>query len=187
MGDYDEKLREIDFFKLHPSYLPFVGEQYDRYKILQISESHYSEGLDTAKYGISYFSRWFDEPCPEVETELLNNRLTRRVCEGVCLGNCFANFDNPLRSFMRVLLEMEDPHVNPENRQLYHHFAFMNFYQMPAFEARGYFKKAFHRQAKLENAAEAGSALLLKCRQVSTEIVDQVIDILEPGNPVLLH
>ena len=87
MNNYYAKLKEIDFFKLHASYIPFVGDLYDKFKILHISESHYSDILDTSVYGIEYFSKWFDEECLEVEEAILNKKLTRRVCEGVCEGN----------------------------------------------------------------------------------------------------
>ena len=177
---YYNQLKKIDFFEKHPSYIPFVGEEFEKYRILQISESHYADGLNTGKYGIEYFSKWFDEECPEIEVDLLENNKTRAVCEGVCAGNCFANFDNPLRSFMKIVLDIEDPHTTKATRHLYHHFAFMNFYQMPAFKEKGYFKKTVRSQGKREHMKEAAEELLEKCRQASVEIVDQVIDILCP-------
>lgn len=181
MEEYYKKLSEIEFFKLHPSYIPFVGDLYNEFKILQISESHYSDIMDTKKYGIEYFVKWFDEECSDVETDILKNNITRRVCEGVCKdGNRFANFDNPLRSFMQIVLDMENPHVSKENRFLYNNFAYMNFYQMLAFEEKGYFKKAFYNQAERDNLMKTAEALLHRCRRVSTDVVDQVIDILEP-------
>ena len=39
--NYSEKLKAIGFFRIHPSYLPFIGTEYEKYKLLQISESHY--------------------------------------------------------------------------------------------------------------------------------------------------
>ena len=180
MNNYYAKLEDIDFFKLHPSYIPFVGDLYDKYRILHISESHYSDILDTSIYGIGYFSKWFDEECSEIEKDILNKKLTRRVCEGVCKGNRFANFDNPLRSFMKIVLNIENPHTNKNTRHLYHHFAYMNFYQMLAFEEKGYFKKAFYNQAERENLVETAEILLRRCREVSTNVIDQVIDMLEP-------
>ncbi len=177
---YYNQLKKIDFFEKHPSYIPFVGEEFEKYRILQISESHYADGLNTGKYGIEYFSKWFDEECPEIEVDLLENNKTRAVCEGVCAGNCFANFDNPLRSFMKIVLNIENPHINKQARHLYHHFAYMNFYQMLAFEAKGYFKKSFYNQAEREGLTELAETLLNRCRQISTYVVDQVIEILEP-------
>ena len=29
---YDIKLKEIDFYKTHPEYLPFVGNKFDEFK-----------------------------------------------------------------------------------------------------------------------------------------------------------
>lgn len=180
MKDYYKELSEIEFFKLHPSYIPFVGDLYDEYKILQISESHYSDIMDTSVYGIEYFSKWFDEECSEVESDILHKKLTRRVCEGVCEGICFANFDNPLRSFMKIVLDIEKPHTNKQTRYLYNYFAYMNFYQMLAFEAKGYFKKSFYNQAEREGLIGTAEGLLNRCREVSTNVVDQVIGVLEP-------
>ena len=180
MNNYDSEFKKIEFFRLHPSYIPFVGDLYHKFRILQVSESHYSDTMDTSVYGIEYFSKWFDEECLEVEEAILNKNLTRRVCEGVCEGNRFANFDNPLRSFMKIVLNIENPHINKQARHLYHHFAYMNFYQMLAFEAKGYFKKSFYNQAKRESLTELAETLLNRCRQISTNVVDQVIEILEP-------
>ncbi len=178
---YYDQLKKIAFFERHPSYIPFVGDEYEKYQILQISESHYADGLDTKKYGITYFSKWFDEECPEIEIDLLENNKTRAVCGRVCTSEkSYANFDNPLRSFMKIVLDIEDPHTTKKTRHLYHHFAFMNFYQMPAFKEKGYFKKAVRSQGKQEHMEEAAEELLGKCRQASVEIIDQVIDILEP-------
>lgn len=186
MKDYYKDLSKIDFFKLHPSYIPFVGDLYDKYKILHISESHYSDTMDTNIYGIKYFFNWFDEVCPEVEVDILHNNITRRVCNGVCEGyNHFSNFDNPLRSFMKVVLDIENPHTNYYTRHLYNHFAYMNFYQMLAFEEKGYFKEAFFNQAKAEGVADMADELLDRCRRSSTDIVDQVIEILEPKAVVI--
>ena len=56
----------------------------------------------------------------------------------------------------------------------------MNFYQMLAFEEKGYFKQAMYRQGKRENLLEQAQTLLETCRKTSTKVVDEVIDILDP-------
>ena len=48
---YDEKLKEIPIYKLHPSFLPYVGDDYEVYKVLHVGESHYidNEAYDYAE------------------------------------------------------------------------------------------------------------------------------------------
>ena len=131
---YYTELSQIRFYKLHPSYIPFVGSDYDTYRILHIGESHYCGAMDAERFGIDYFSRWFDEPCAEVECGLLQNNITRRVAKGVVdEGDRFSVFDNILRSFLKVVAEEESPHISKCNRCRYNYFAFMNYYPFPAF------------------------------------------------------
>ena len=178
--NYSEKLKAIGFFRIHPSYLPFIGTEYEKYKLLQISESHYSDILDTNKYGIRYFSKWYDEQCDEVENGVLNNNITRRVCDGVISGNNqFQNFDNPLRSFRKIVLGKND-RIDTESRFDYRFFSFMNYYQFPAFKPKGYFSKSIIDQGKKEKLMDEANQLLNLSRKKSTEIVDDVIEVLEP-------
>ena len=65
---YDDKLSGIEQFKLHPTFLPFVGDCYEEYRVLQIGESHYlNQDPDNEKYNLEYFlDRWWSSPCCEV-------------------------------------------------------------------------------------------------------------------------
>ena len=182
--NYQEQFENIAFYKLHPSYIPFIGENYEKYKILQISESHYCDQIaDRKKYGIKYFEDWFSSEKSEIENGYLKNNITRRVCNGV-MNNCsFPNFDNPLRSFCRVVLGIEKIRLSKynQNRKLYSYFSFMNFYQIPAFENAGCFKNSFYSEAKKENINEdVQSQIINQWRTQSTQLIDQVIEILNP-------
>ena len=178
--DYYKKLKEIDFYKIHPSYLPFIGELYDEYKILQISESHYADELDTNTYGIRYFEKWYSEECSEVEIGVLNNNITRRVGSDIIQGKShFQNFDNPLRSFRTIVLDKCDS-INNQTRYDYNYFAFMNFYQIPAFEPKGYFTRVLYEQGEREGLVDEATKLLEMSQQYSTILIDEVIDILKP-------
>jgi hypothetical protein len=65
---FDDKLNEIPHFRIHPSYLPFVGEHYEDYRVLHIGESHFVDQAPGAtKYGISYFEKWWADPCREID------------------------------------------------------------------------------------------------------------------------
>lgn len=182
MANYEEELKNLDFYKLHPSYLPFVGSKYDEYKILHIGESHYCFELDVNKYNIDYFMKWFDKPCVEVENEVLKSDITRRVVNGMMKpdGKSFAVFDNVLRSFLCIIENEQEPHITKSNRDKYNHFAFMNFYPFPAFESKGCFPNALSSFGKKNNRKEAAEQLLRFTEKRATEIVDEVIDILQP-------
>jgi hypothetical protein len=58
-GQYGKKLKEIEFYKTHPEYLPFVGDKYDEFKILQVGESRYIGQSDNyAPFGLEDFDQW---------------------------------------------------------------------------------------------------------------------------------
>ena len=182
MGNYDDALKQIDFYKLHPSYLPFIGSDYDKYRILHIGESHYCDSMDIEQFGINYFFKWFDEPCNEVETDLLNNNITRRVANGIVNNEChFTIFDNVLRSFIRIMKDEQNPRISNENRKEYKYFAFMNYYPFPAFEPKGNFLQSLRKLSKMKNNKDETEKLICKAEYEATNIVDQVIDILNPN------
>ena len=54
---YDAKFKEVPFYEIHPEYIPFVGNEYDTYRILLIGESHYIEQKndENPKYDLDYF------------------------------------------------------------------------------------------------------------------------------------
>lgn len=66
--NYDNDLNELVFFKMHPDYLPFIGDAFDKYRILIVGESHYiPQEPNNAKYHLDYFqkNRW-DGNCLEL-------------------------------------------------------------------------------------------------------------------------
>lgn len=46
---FDEKLKEIECFKKFGILLPFIGTEYEKYKILQIAESRHLDGYNFTK------------------------------------------------------------------------------------------------------------------------------------------
>ncbi len=181
MEQFYTKLSQISFYRLHPSYLPFIGADYEAYRILHIGESHYCSTMDVEQYNINYFSNWFEAACPEVETDLLHNNITRRVAKGVVEnGDRFSIFDNVLRSFLKIVVKEQNPHISRYNRCNYNYFAFMNFYPFPAFEDGGSFIESINAYSKKHNLQNEAGDLIHKCEYYATQIVDSVIDILEP-------
>lgn len=176
--NYSQELSNLPFYRLHPSYLPFVGDDYDKYRILQISESHYVDD-DLSHFGIGYFESWYDEDCPDVEVEILENNMTRKVCNRVLSGERYHNFDNPLRSFRSICLG-KDAYLNADARKDYSYFAFMNFYQFPAFRSKGSFQQSLFEQGQMEGNIDAAQSLLAKSQRFSVNLVDEVIDVIQP-------
>ena len=64
-ASYDDKLRKIQHFKLHPELLPFVGANYDKYKVLLIGESHYID-LEKSSSKNDAFYDWYKESTKDV-------------------------------------------------------------------------------------------------------------------------
>ena len=82
---YDESLKNItinvegksiNFFKIHPELLPYVGDEYDKTKLLMIGESHYlSEGYDENNIKKA-FSKWYSSDCRQVINQVaMKNNL----------------------------------------------------------------------------------------------------------------
>ena len=65
---YDEALKKIDFYKVHPEYLPFVGFNFEEYRILQVGESHYiGQTPETEEFSVAYFADyWWKDRCLSV-------------------------------------------------------------------------------------------------------------------------
>lgn len=175
----------IDFFKLHPSYKPIIGTDYSKYRILQISESHYCESItDRDRFGIPYFCQWFTSPCDEIERDILNGNLTQDVVNRVMFNNeRYNNFDNPLRTFCDRVLGLGKLCMSKynENRKLYSHFAYMNYYQIPSFRDKKGFCDSFYSEANREGIATPDADNILReWRKKSNEIIDQVIECIKP-------
>ena len=63
--NYDARLQEIDFFQIHPHLIPYIGDRYEKYKILQIAESHYLNQTESnmSVHINDFIDDWFLRPC----------------------------------------------------------------------------------------------------------------------------
>ena len=60
---YDNKLLEIDFYKnseTHRLMLPYIGSEYEKYKVLIVGESHYL-GEDDDREKVKDFKKWLTD------------------------------------------------------------------------------------------------------------------------------
>lgn len=183
---YEKELSAIPFYQVHPEYKPFIGEDYDKYRILLIGESHYIwQTPDDVHFPLSYFEEhWWDGTCDELHQKNDGWYTTRKVVDNYRKkngGGRYGIFTNPIKSFSDVVLHQKVKEVTIEERQTISCFAFMNFYQMPAvFEAVG-FEKSIRKSARQLGwtKAEVDDALK-EITEKSSEVVDAVIKAIDP-------
>lgn len=192
-GQYDKKLKDIEFYKTHPEYLPFVGDKYDEFKILQVGESHYiPQTKDEEAFSIEYFEKqwWKENGCAELNAKRWGGWYnTRGVLEDYLSGRrtrAHGIFTEMVKLFSQVYTDTPIKSISTKNSQAYHHFAFMNFYQMPSlYKGVSYWdslvksaKKALNND---RNQAEIwAEKVWTDTAKRSKDILDQVIDTLDP-------
>ena len=169
---FDEQLLSIDHYKKHPELLPFVGTHYTSHKkrVLLVGESHYinDEGKDaSAAYNEL---KWYDSVLcfdgisdDHVFQKHFHYYVTRHIANCFLDGNKsggYTFFANPLRAYFGE--KAERTHLQ--------HFAFMNFYQRPAFR-RG--------ESLTEDACKHD-------RQVACETLSEVVSVLKPDIVIFL-
>ncbi len=156
---FDEKLLKIPHYIKHPEMLPFVGKSYQEMKekgkktVLLVGESHYIEGAD-ASNGEKHFEevKWYDDDGfshadgfkkGNIFFDHFDFYVTRHIVSNFLKGedgSGYTIFSNPLRAYWG---EVE--------RQNYHKFAFMNYFQSPAF-ARGKSKDPSEKDLEVAKA-----------------------------------
>ena len=156
-GQYDKELKEIEFYKIHPEYLPFVGDKFDEFKILQVGESHYiGQCDDYAPFDLRYFDKWWTDRCDEVykeqdgkpETKCCGSWYDTRAVVGRFLKwnqSNYSIFLNMIRAFDEAVGGLA---TCDDEKQKYHYFAFMNFFQMPSLYDGMSFKDSLNKAAK---------------------------------------
>ena len=85
---YDNKLLEIDFYKnsrIHKLMLPYIGSEYEKYKVLIVAESHYLRE-DSDREKVKDFNKWLAD---KNEIKLMNEEYinTREVVKKHCSKN----------------------------------------------------------------------------------------------------
>ena len=191
---YDNQLlKEIKFYETHPEYLPFVGDKFDDFKILQVGESHYiGQTPETEEFSIAYFhNNWWQDKCLDVFEHKHPNDVdwgswykTRDVIERFFKNyqNNYSIFSNPLKVFLNTCLqENQEIYSGNQFRQAYHYFAFMNFFQMPAlYDGEAFWKSLKLSAKKLHNEDLAAEVFETSIKN-SACVLDKVIEILQPN------
>ncbi len=186
-GQYDKELKKIEFYKTHPEYLPFVGDLYDEFKILQVGESHYiGQTPETEEFSIQYFrEHWWNSKCHDVfEHEHPNDvNWGSWYTTGDVINRFFQHnqknysiFSKPLDVFRQVC----QPKNLKGDREDYHYFAFMNFFQMPSLYSGESFWKALKISAKKQNNEQLAYAVYETAARISAGVLDDVIKAIDP-------
>lgn len=203
--DYIAKLKKIPFFKegMHPEYLPFVGDNYPEYKILQVAESHYipnfkkktvydGKVFSSNEIKIDDFDGWWDGNVPDGISQYKGWYTTDMVVRDYIDGyrtKAHGVLTNVLKSFCDVVLpEQSFDSISDDDGKKYNYFAYMNFWQMPSLYKGENFSKASFESMQLCNNGLCEKELLkkyddfwYKCFQNSVEVFEAVVDALEPN------
>ena len=186
-GQYDKELKEIEFYKTHPEYLPFVGDKFDEFKILQVGESHYiGQSDDYAPFGLEDFDKWWTDHCDEIykepdgkpETKCWGSWYDTRAVIGRFLKWNQSNYS----IFLNMIRALDEavgglPTCDDE-KQKYHYFAFMNFFQMPSLYQGLSFEDSLYKAAK---KSDDPIAVYKRTVEESCAVLDKVIEILQPN------
>ena len=178
---------ETEFYQLHPEYLPFIGDKYEEYKILHIGESHYfaqKSDSNPDKYPITYFDKWWSDPCLELLQEYEGWYNTRDVITNYLNGarrKGHSIFSETIKAFDKVYLDRDNVRINHDESKNYHYFAFMNFFQMPALYKGMKYWNSLLLSAKKVGNEQLAFDIYEKSAQISSKVLDNVIEILKPN------
>lgn len=161
---YDEQLRDISHYQVHPEMLPFVGKHYPNTRILLVGESHYLESCDTSK--LSKPEDWYHTPFEAYQFDYPGNFNTRYVIHNYLVkhrSKGHSMFRNPAKS----LIEAWNLN-NVDDSEAFCAFAYMNYFQRPE--------------------AKTGQSIDAKAidKSVALETFCRVVDILKPRMIVVL-
>ena len=128
LSGFDNQLKSIRHYQLHPEMLPFIGRHYPSTKILMLGESHYlsdEESSETKK-----LQDWYNRSTQDYAFKCAANFDTRVVVHNYlvgCRSKAYTMFRNPTLALIEGWKLKE---VN--NSEAFTGFAFFNYFQRPA-------------------------------------------------------
>lgn len=182
---YDEELKKIDFFKVHPNLLPFIGDEYEKYKILHVGESHYLSQTsidDVNSVQLYDFIEWESSACEkalESSPGYVDTRIVLTSFLGGYNGKGYNIFRNFIKSFDKIFFEKSD-RLTLEMKKDYKYLAFMNFFQMPSLIYGAYYWDSLLASAKFLGDKQLAYKIWDDCVKYSTAVLDKVIEIIKP-------
>lgn len=179
---YDKELKKIPFYSVHPEYLPFIGDDYKRYRIMIIGESHFiPQTKDDARFDIEYFNNyWWNGTCNELFDRYKAWFNTRSVINDYLSGyrtRSHGIFTNVVKSFSDVVLGESIDRITTKESQKFNCFAFMNFFQMPSlYKGEKYWVSLEKNASSMDEAINIWNVSVAN----SSKVLDSVIDVMEP-------
>lgn len=138
---YDEKFLEIDFYKyskVHKLMLPYVGSEYEKYKVLIVAESHYL-GDEEDREKVKDFKKWFED---KGEIKLTKNGEKHIETIEVVKNN----YDKKPQPFFSKITK------EATIEKFWEKVSFMNFFIVPSINGRRGIKSSIDMEEKsLEN------------------------------------
>ena len=139
---YDADLKALENMKLHPEYLPYIGADYEKGRLLMVGESHY---VDSTKFPqLEQFfcpAKWYKTSTDALFQGLDADSQKDWFCTRTVLynflsgrsGRAHSMFWNPVR----VMDEVLNPNSNGEAfRSSWRYAAFLNYYQRPSCDGK---------------------------------------------------
>ncbi|MBR3468532.1 MAG: hypothetical protein IKH28_02430 [Lachnospiraceae bacterium] len=165
---YDEMLKKNGFLKRHTECLPFIGDEYEKGRLLLIGESHYLEKkyvpcVDREDF---YEVSFADLPDGDYKGWIDTRAVWEyRVYEKAKFENFFANTATEIA---KVVYQTENP-SRDQRIEAMNYYAFMNYYKRPSFE-----------EGKTING------LTEKDNQYAYDVSSYIMDVLEPKMVIFL-
>ncbi len=185
-------LKKIPFYIVHPEYMPYIGEHFEKYRILLIGESHYlDQYYNPSLTPLEDMQGWWEGKQKLSVNEQQYMYHTRNVVQRYVNGyrtQAHGIFTNTARVFAEVVLGL--PNVSAaQASEIFQHFAFMNFFQQPSL----YFGKSYW-DALLKATGESSSTgrhpkalgIWTECVEHSVGVVDSVIETLNPQRVIFV-
>ena len=190
---YDDKLGKIQHFVYHPELLPYVGDNYDKYKVLLIGESHYLvEPLEDTK---GEFLAWYENPTSDFTMLEADDLACFKTIDTVKAGlNPDYNgkiFKNVSKELFRILTEKNV--LNRSNfsdirsgyTETMSYVAYFNYFQRPELSGSG---RGFQPLKKDGTVIYKGQTLNYKNfeQAFAFDTADEIIKILRPSHILFL-
>lgn len=187
VSEIENALDAIPFYRLHPEYKPFIGDHFPEYRVLQVGESHYIGQSDAfAPFCLEYFDKWWRDECADLyrhpdgdpETRCWGSWYNTRDVIGRFLNKNQRNYSiflNMIRAFDEAVGGL--PECDDE-KQKFHYFAFINFFQMPSLYQGMSFRDSLYKAAK---ETDDPAAVYQYAVEKSCSVLDDVIKILQPN------
>lgn len=185
---------DCHLFQIHPEYKPFVGSEYEKYRILIVGESHYigqeynPEIKD--KYDVKYFlDNWLSSTCNELVNDYSDWFNTKKVIESFINGNRTKGhliFTNIIKSFSSVVLGENIRSISNDNCNNFNCLAFMNFFQMPSIYKGEKYWSSLEKSSNKLGRPQLAYDLWSKVVDESVLTLNYVIEQLKPKDVFIL-